>query len=295
MQPSNIDKFFLNTLVKITLLGITIILLTDIFIYPKDHLGLLVDTVILAGAIAAYFLRKKYETIAILILTLPVLIMMFYQCIIIPISTTNSLAVVITIGFVFSVMLKGKLMWLLHIITALSIAAIFIYEVIHPESSFGRPSGAILTIGITYFILYFVISFAAGSLKAEYDNIYKNLIEANEELREKANKIEVQNGELIKVHKDLNDLNKNLEGIVNERTQTLRDRTQQLEQYSYSNAHFLRGPIARLLGLLYVHKLEDRPDTDFFLKEMEDQVNEIDKVVKKINEDLETDDFSNVI
>ena len=110
---------------------------------------------------------------------------------------------------------------------------------------------------------------------------------ANVELISKANEIEAQHEELMQSHESLNELNRNLEKIVMERTQKVHDQNQMLLKYTYTNAHHLRGPVARLLGLINVHKLDPNPDYNFFISKMEDQAMEIDHVVKQINEELE--------
>jgi hypothetical protein len=61
-----------------------------------------------------------------------------------------------------------------------------------------------------------------------------------------------------------------------------------LIKYSYANARHLRGPVARLLGLTAIYKLEIKPDADFFIDKMVDQANQIDSVIKQINIDLES-------
>jgi len=73
-----------------------------------------------------------------------------------------------------------------------------------------------------------------------------------------------------------------------ERTEKVHAQNQMLLKFTYTNAHHLRGPVAGLLGLINVHKLDPNPDYTFFMTKMEDQAMEIDNVVKKINEELET-------
>ncbi len=60
-----------------------------------------------------------------------------------------------------------------------------------------------------------------------------------------------------------------------------------LLKYSYTDAHHLRGPVARLLGLANLHRLEEAPDHNFIIEKMAEQAGEIDQVIRKINDDLE--------
>ena len=287
MEIDNVEKFFLNTLLKIAIAGISIVFISDATINPEDLLSLSIDGILLVACVLAFFIRNIHQTASVLVVTIIVLLSMFYQSIEAPANTTTSLSIILVVGFVFSVMLKERLMWVMHSLTFLAINSVFIYQVYHPEINPFNKTNDIITISVTYSILYIILAFAAAMLKSSYDKINRNLSQANDELRLRADKIEVQNKELIEVHEELNALNKDLEIIVDERTKKLKERTERLEKYSFSNAHYLRGPIARLLGLISLRKLEKAPDSNFFFQQMEDQVNEIDSVVKQINKDLE--------
>jgi signal transduction histidine kinase len=74
---------------------------------------------------------------------------------------------------------------------------------------------------------------------------------------------------------------------VNERTAKIQSQNEILIKYSYTNAHHLRGPVARLLGLASIYNLETNPDYNFFIRKMADQAKEIDDVIKQINSELE--------
>ena len=58
-------------------------------------------------------------------------------------------------------------------------------------------------------------------------------------------------------------------------------------KYSFTNAHHLRGPVARLLGLVAIKRLEPHSDNTFYFNKIEEQAIEIDTVIKQINIDLE--------
>jgi hypothetical protein len=60
-----------------------------------------------------------------------------------------------------------------------------------------------------------------------------------------------------------------------------------LFKYTFGSAHHLRGPVARLLGLASIYKLEDKQNADFYVEKMVDQTHEIDAVIKETNVDLE--------
>ncbi len=59
-----------------------------------------------------------------------------------------------------------------------------------------------------------------------------------------------------------------------------------LLKYAYLNAHEVRGPVARLLGLIQVSKLDTDPDYPWFFEKVENEATSIDKVLKVITEEL---------
>lgn len=168
-------------------------------------------------------------------------------------------------------------MWIMHGIAFTIINTIFVLHL--PDA---------VTAAITYSTLYFILTYAAGVLKTSYDGIHQRLRDRNIELHEKGNEIAAQNEELLQIQENLSELNRNLENVVNQRTAKIQIQNEILIKYSYTNAHHLRGPVARLLGLASIYKLEPNTNPDFFIEKMLDQANEIDSLVKQINIDLES-------
>lgn len=292
MELKNIEKFFLNTLLRVALVGVFFISLFDIILYPGDRLSIIIDLSILVACAVAYIIRLKFPILSVLILTLITSIAMLYQCIAVPLNTTTSLAVILVVGFVYSIMLSGKLMNIMHGVTIAMVLTIFAVQITDPVKYGASPVNEGLTIMITYSVLYFILTYTSAVLKMSYDKIYFHLRNVNRELSIKAIEIVSRNDELTQAHNELNALNKNLERIVSERTERLRLRTKKLVQYSYTNAHHLRGPVARLLGLIAIQRIDPDPNYDFFFEKVEQQAMEIDDVVKHINVELDMNEMS---
>ena len=107
--------------------------------------------------------------------------------------------------------------------------------------------------------------------KNEIENQRNLLMKKNKELTEAKVQLDDANDELKAV-------NSHLEEIVAERTDKLRETNEQLrisnhelETFIYRASHDLRGPIARLLGLTMVAKLDQNPD--YIIKIEENAVN----------------------
>ena len=273
------------------MIGVFVVLLADLYFFPEDTLSVLIDAIILAGAIGAYLIRNKFPTVSVLTVTQIVLAAMVYQSFAVPVNTTTSLSIILVLGFLYSVMLKGKIMWMAQGFTFLMVNIIFVIQFMNPSLRFSQKLNDMVTVSITYSILYFLLAYAAGFLKSSYDRIHQYLKETNEELKQKAEEISDQNNELLKAHNNLNALNSHLEEIVNERTEKVQLQNEILYKYSYTNAHHLRGPVARLLGLVNVYQLKPKPDPDFIIEKMADQAHEIDAVIKQINIDLDANNL----
>jgi signal transduction histidine kinase len=258
--------------------GVFFILLSNVIFFPEDILSIIISTSILFAGIVSYAVRNKYPTIAILILTIVALMAMCYQRLTIP-NTSTTLAVVIIVGFIFSVMLKGRIMWIMHGISFIILNSIFILKV-----------DDAVTAARTYSTLYFIVIYATAVLKSSYDRIHQHLLSTNLELHEKSNEVLAQNEELLQVKDSLNALNEDLERVVNERTKKIQIQNEILLRYNYSNAHHLRGPVARLLGLASLYEIDSGLEADFIIKKMVNEAKDIDTVVRQINDLLESED-----
>ena len=287
-ETPSIERFFLRNLLWIILTGILLILITDLLIYIQDTLSIIIDVVILTSCLLSLALMKKYYTTSVMIVCCVTLAAMVYQCMVVPLNTTTSMSVILIVGFLFSILLSGTFMWVMHVITCLCILAVFLIQVKVPSLRISSEASEVITVAVTYGVLYFLLSYCTIVLKSRYDEINLALRGANIELVKKANEIEVQHEELLQSHESLNEMNRNLEQIVSERTAKVHTQNQILLKYTYTNAHHLRGPVARLLGLINLHKIDPNPDYNFFMSKMEDQALEIDTVVKQINEELES-------
>ena len=65
----NIEEFFLNTLLRISIFGVFSILVSDIVLYPADTISISIDAIILTALVVSYSVRKKYPTAAVMIFT----------------------------------------------------------------------------------------------------------------------------------------------------------------------------------------------------------------------------------
>lgn len=78
----------------------------------------------------------------------------------------------------------------------------------------------------------------------------QKILRVNRQLNDKSEEVQTQAESLLKLNNDLQNLNKNLETLVEERTIQVMAQNQQLTDYTFINAHKLRAPVASILGLI---------------------------------------------
>ncbi len=92
--------------------------------------------------------------------------------------------------------------------------------------------------------------------------------------------------ELIRHQKEeIEALNEDLEQIVKERTQKLEVQNQRLIEYAYFNAHKVRGPVARILGLINLFD-DGQLNAEKIIHNLKISTQELDKAIRDINDRL---------
>ena len=140
-------------------------------------------------------------------------------------------------------------------------------------------------------IAYILVSgacYAFQTVIIRNDELNQNLIL---ELKEKTEEIETQNEELIQSREKLNETNQYLEAEVIKKTESIRKQNQTIINYAFANAHHVRGPLARILGIFQILKIDKNLDHAWAFKQLEEETRQIDEVVKQIGKDLNAVDF----
>ena len=129
--------------------------------------------------------------------------------------------------------------------------------------------------------------------------VNKELKRLYNEVYEQKKEIQNQTDKLFESNKSILEINRSLEKIVTEKTVELRKinaelikQNSELFQFSYSVSHNLRGPVARLLGLVDLAEKEDVPSqakqlTHFISKtafELDQIVNDLVQILELRNE-----------
>lgn len=99
--------------------------------------------------------------------------------------------------------------------------------------------------------------------------------------------IEIQATALLKLNEELQELNRNLEERIHERTSQLVLQNQRITEYTFINAHKLRAPVASVLGLINLFHQVSSEEQDEILKYLKTCGEELDGIIREIGRNLE--------
>jgi len=289
VSNTKIEEFFLKIILRTFFAAATLGTLSDLIFKSgnNDKIMLMVDITILCCVIAAIIFNhfKKHQASVVTATLLP-LVILFYAEMYVP-NSNSAMIAILAVGFSISVLLDGLTKKLMHLGIAIGIVVVFVFQINSPMHYEKSSLNEIITYFITYAIVYCIITYAASALKDKYNTINSELSFKNKELEEKSKAIEQQNKELIESENQMNAINLHLEQIVQERTNNVKSKNEYLVKYAFANAHHVRGPLARILGLLQLAKMDPTIDYLFIFEKIAQQADEIDGVLKTINKELE--------
>lgn len=115
------------------------------------------------------------------------------------------------------------------------------------------------------------------------------LIALNRQIREQKEELTVQSEELALANNEIAIINNNLEKLVEEKTSRIVQQNERLIKYAFQNAHDVRGPLARIMGLVGLIKSNTakKDEIPFLLNEIEKASGELDAVIREINTTLD--------
>ena len=165
------------------------------------------------------------------------------------------------IGYVYIVVLCATILLLpirySQYLVALSLLINFslIQLQINSIVDFGIVSGY-LNMKLTFIISAIIVYLLVSRAKRSYEKERLYLKEQNDALERINVQLFGQNEELEANKEEIIALNENLEGIINKRTEELLVKSNELTEMAFVNAHLLRAPLARIMGILNIIELE---------------------------------------
>lgn len=105
--------------------------------------------------------------------------------------------------------------------------------------------------------------------------------ELEQKVKERTLQLEERNNEVLRQKDEIDAINDNLEELVRKRTQQLEDRNNRIREYAFSNSHLVRGPLARILGLVSIVGHDPKA-----MELIGENAKELDNVIKEMTEIL---------
>lgn len=126
--------------------------------------------------------------------------------------------------------------------------------------------------------------------------LWYNRINAQYEKRLKSTNKELQETqeELIAKNEEYEAINRNLEEMVVERTKVIDSKNRQIIDYANINAHKVRGPLARIMGLINISDYSDDPkELKSLFEKLRPPSEELNIIIDEINKTLEEGNSGN--
>lgn len=132
--------------------------------------------------------------------------------------------------------------------------------------------------------LYMVQMDIRDQLKKQNENLEILVRDRTADLVLLNEKLKRNNSALIASNKQIKMLNENLDQIAKERFEQIQIQLEKLLKYSHMNSHEVRAPLARILGLVHLLKIDrdKRNKADLYLR-IKTAAEELDEVIKKMN------------
>ncbi len=137
---------------------------------------------------------------------------------------------------------------------------------------------------IDYFIVTCITAFFVVYLKNQFHSFQNRIAIRYTQLKKVAKTLVEQNEELSQQQEELTVINENLESIVRERIAEIEKKNKALSEYAFINAHLVRGPLSRVIGitnLILIETVDEECKKD--IQQISRLAGEIDIVIKKIN------------
>lgn len=284
-----INRVFLHYLQITGMIGTFVVFLFDIRNGWQDHVSIVTDLGTFFSLLIGYLISKftKRDTLAVIIFTSILLVVMVHLFL----NSTGyylgiSALVLIVIGYAHSLMLKGKARMIMQLITLFTMTGLMLYQYSYPKRFIDQSNLDLISTAMPFIMIYIIIASTAAILKDRLDQKNSEVILMNHELNEKNREIETQNEELNAQQEELNSINTKLEELVENRTTLLMKKNAQLTDYAFRNAHNVRGPLARILGLLLLHKVDPSLSPEEILSMIEKEAKDMDAIILEIAREL---------
>src|SRR5688572_24038445 len=127
---------------------------------------------------------------------------------------------------------------------------------------------------------------ALTKLKSDLQQVNREIQNKNEELRASEEELQASSEELKQI-------NENLNNLVKFRTDTILEQNKKIINHAFINAHKVRSPLARILGLVNLMRYESNNDgnNEELLKRLGHSARELDEILSEVRANLDEAEF----
>lgn len=283
-EPLQIESFFIKRVVWAALLATLLLSLIDLMTRSEIvSINILINISIIFTLLLAILLQYvKKILVSGVIASITILFIILFEFFITGELRYGSLSVILVMALFFALFFNGWLRAMMHFLGYNSVLAICVfYFFVNDET----PDHFIVTASI-YILMYLIIAYSSSQLKERYLASINMLSIRNEELFNAYAEIELHREELRANNEHLNQHNNNLENTLLKKAQLLSKQNKLLIRHAHAHAHDLRGPLARIIGLLYLYEIDNQTEKSILFKNIKDETHELEAVVNRITKRL---------
>jgi signal transduction histidine kinase len=119
-------------------------------------------------------------------------------------------------------------------------------------------------------------------LKQKFFLYRDGIVRKNKELKALDNELAEKNKALARQQAKIQLLNAKLEKMIEQEVESTKEKNRKLAEYAYINAHHLRGPLCRIMGLSDL-MTESSPENTKLPRTIKRRAEELDVIIKQIN------------
>jgi signal transduction histidine kinase len=121
-------------------------------------------------------------------------------------------------------------------------------------------------------------------LAIEVDNKTEELQRTIRELHLSLAKVQEQTQVISQQSLEIRQINEGLESLIEEKTKLIRQQNEQLKAYAFANSHKVRGPLARIMGLITLIQVErEKNQGESYLRMLHQCAGELDDIIREMN------------
>jgi len=179
---------------------------------------------------------------------------------------------------------RGVTQWIIISLFILVLAAYFFFPaLVGLENIIELSNVSLVQRNIDYLTVGGLIVAITLYMKKKFDFYRGRVSKRYQQLDQIARTLHNQNLELVTRQEETRAINENLEAMVEDRAFEIENKNNSLSEYAFINAHMLRGPLCRIIGLISLMEQEPNAHNKNQIKQLKSIAQEIDQRIKEIN------------